>query len=336
LLYEIPALKHIDPQTTAEAVFWLQEYGPRARISAGGTDLLGLLKDRIEAAEVLINVKDIAEMKRLAFQEKKGFRIGAAVTLNQLESSDIIRTKFPILAAAARQVGTTQIRNMGTIGGNILQRPQCVYFRNPDFPCRKKGQTRCYAAAGEHRDHCAVLEYGKCVIAHPSDMAPALIALNASAVIAGKDGMREVPLEDFFLGGNYARETVLGFDELLLGFTVPDGVRGSQIFLKSRIRHSFDFALVSVAVAAQVKDGICHDLRIVLGGVAPFPYLDRYVSEMIRGKKIDRDIALQAGQESLKKARPLPGNGYKVEAAKNLVARAVLSISEDTLTPDKT
>ncbi len=329
MLYEIPALKHIDAQNAEEAIFWLNEYGPKSKVLAGGTDLLGLMKDRLEDAEVLINVKPISGMTGIDYDEKQGLKIGAAVTLNRLESSDIIRTKFPALAAAAGQVGTTQIRNMGTVGGNILQRPQCMYFRNPDFLCRKKGNPRCYAAGGEHRDHYAILEYGKCVMAHPSDMAPALIALKARAVIAGRNGEREVPLEDFFLGADHERETVLKTGELLLGFTMPDeGL--SQVFLKSRIRHSFDFALVSAAVAVKMEEGICRDVRIVLGGVAPFPYLDGGASEIIRGKKIGPELASQAAEACLKKARPLPRNGYKVDAARNLIERALQSMTSDS------
>jgi len=330
LLYEIRSLKHIDAESTEEAIFWLKEYGCRARMIAGGTDLLGLIKDRVEAPEVLINIKLIPEMKRMVGDEERGLRIGAAIPLSEIERSDLVRTKYPILAAAARQVGTTQIRNMGTIGGNILQRPQCMYFRNPDFACHKKGKSRCYAIAGEHRDYYSILEYGKCVMAHPSDMAPALIALTAKAIIAGSNGEREIALEDLFLGPNDVRETSLRTDEILLGFRVPDpGSRNLQTFLKQRIRRSFDFALVNVAVAARIEEQICREIRIVMGGVAPFPYLKANVSELIEGKRLTGDIALKAAEALVAPARPLPMNRYKVDVAKNMVVRALASLSKE-------
>ncbi len=329
MLYEIPILKHIDARSVGEAIFWLHDYGPKARVMAGGTDLLSLIKDRIEVPELLVNIKPIPQANRMDYDEKQGLRIGAAVSLKQLESCEVTQKKYPLLAATARQVGTTQIRSMGTIGGNILQRPQCMYFRSPDFFCRKKGKTRCYAVTGEHRDYYAIFDHGKCIMAHPSDMAPALIALRAKAIVVGGEGEREVPLEDLFVGPNHLQETVLKPDELLLGFRVPnpDGL-AFQSFLKHRIRRSSDFALASVAVAANLSDGICLDIRVVLGGVAPFPYQNSDLSEMLHGKRLTQETALEAAEISVKGARPLPMNGYKVEVTKSLVEKALMSISK--------
>ena len=327
MLYEIPSLKHIDVPNVKEAIFWLHKYGKKAKVMAGGTDLLGLIKDRVEVPEVLVNIKPIPQMKRIAYGEKRGLKIGAAVTLNGLEMSEVIQKKFTILAEAARQVGTTPIRNMGTIGGNLCQRPQCMYFRHPDFLCHKKGGARCYAVTGEHRDYYSILGYGKCVMAHPSDMAPALVALKAKAIIAGEDGERRTPLEDLFSGPDHPRETILQPDELLLGVQVPNPKgENFQLFLKHRIRRASDFALASVAVAAQISGEICREIRIVLGGVAPYPYLSTEAQEVIKEGKLTEQLILEAAEAAVEGARPLSMNRYKLDLTKALVKRALMSV----------
>jgi xanthine dehydrogenase YagS FAD-binding subunit len=332
VLYELPSLEHISVKSLDEAVSCLRKYGEKARIMAGGTDLLGLMKDRIEGPAmripgVLVNVKTISEMNEITDDEEGGLRIGASVTLNRLEASGVIKQKFPVLSEAARQVGTTQLRNMGTIGGNICQRPQCMYFRHPHFPCYKKGGTRCYAVTGEHRDYHGILRSGKCVMAHPSDMAPALVALKAKGMIVGSDGTREIPLEDFFVGPDSSVETVLKPDELLTEVQVPiQRGKTHQLFLKHRIRHSSDFALSSVATVAQILDGVCQDIRIVLGGVAPFPYLASKAEEVVRGKRLTEKLISRAAKIALEGARPLRMNHYKIDLTKALVGRALTSI----------
>ena len=332
MLYELPRFEHIDVKNVKEAVFWLHTCGEKARVIAGGTDLLSFMKDRIEGPElripeVLVNIKPISKMKRITYDEKKGLRIGAAVTLNRLEASGAIKKKFNILLQAARQVGTTQIRNMGTLGGNICQRPQCMYFRHPHFLCYKKGGSKCYAINGEHRDYYSILDYGKCIMAHPSDMAPALAALKAQAIIASNDGEKQIPLEDLFLGSNHFRETVLKSDEFLVEVWVPNQKGPTyQSFLKRRIRGSTDFALSSVAAVARVQDEVCQDIRIVLGGVAPYPYLASEAEEIIRGRRLGKKLISRAAEASVEGSRPLPMNRYKTDLTKALVGRVLTSI----------
>jgi xanthine dehydrogenase YagS FAD-binding subunit len=332
VLYELPAFEHADAKSVQEAVFWLEKWGNEARVIAGGTDLLGLMKDRLEgpqlrAPQVLINVKRIAEMKRIDHDDQLGLRIGAAVTLNQLGASDVVQKYSSILSQAARQIGTTQIRNMGTVGGNLCQRPRCMYFRHPDFLCYKKGGRTCYAVSGEHRYDHSVINYGKCVAAHPSDMAPALIALNASAVIATSKAERQVPLKDFFPSSNDYTETVLKPGELLVAVRVPnESSKTRQLFLKHRVRHASDFALASVAVAAEISEGIVRDIKIVMGGIAPFPYVAPGTAEMINTKGLDAKLISRVAKASMDGARPLPRNGYKIDLAKALVKRALESI----------
>lgn len=332
LLYELPNFEHRDVENVKEAVSWLHKYGEKARVIAGGTDLLGVMKDRVKGPQlripdVLINIKPIPEINKITYDEGAGLKVGAAVTLNRVETSDIIKQRFSVLSQAAGQVGTTQIRNMGTIGGNICQRPRCMYFRHPHFLCLKKGGPKCYATTGEHRYYYSILKNGKCVMAHPSDIAPALVALKANVVIAGYNGEKEMPLHDFFSPANNFTETVLKPDEFLTEFQVPNQKgKTYQLFLKHRIRHSSDFSLVSVAAVAQISDEICQDIKIVLGGIAPFPSVASKAEEMVKERRLNERLISEAAEASVERARPLPMNQYKVHLAKALVRRVLTLI----------
>jgi xanthine dehydrogenase YagS FAD-binding subunit len=335
MLYELPSFEYVDARDVKEVASLLYQYEGRAKVIAGATDLLGLMKDKIEGPElkipeVLVNVKRIPEMTRVTYDDGAGVRIGAGVTLSRLAASDVIGREFRILSQAALQVGTPQIRNMGTLGGNLCQRPRCLYFRHPHFICFKKGGSKCYAASGEHRFYHSILKHGKCVMAHPSDLAPALIALEAQAILMSPQGKRKVPLQEFFSGPNHQTETILKTDEYLTEIEVPIQTgRARQVFLKERIRHSADFALSSVAAVARISGEICNDIRIVLGGVAPLPYIASVAEEVIRGKKLDEGLISQAAEVSVKGAKPLSMNGYKVGLTKTLVKRALASILRD-------
>lgn len=332
MLFELPSFEYVDAQGAEEVVFWLQKYGQKARVIAGATDLLGFMKDRVEGPEckipeVLVNIKKIPEMTRIACDEGTGLKIGAGVTLSRVATSDVIRQEFKILSQAALQVGTTQLRNRGTLGGNLCQRPRCLYFRHPHFLCFKKGGSRCYAATGEHRFYHSILKQGRCVMAHPSDLAPALIALKAEVMIMSPNGSKTVPLQKLFLGPNHTVETILKTDEVLTEIRAPLQSEGTrQVFLKERIRHAADFALSSVAAVARISDGTCEEARIVLGGVAPFPYVASTAEKLIKGKKLDEGLISQAAEASVEGAKPLAMNRYKVDLTKTLVKRALASI----------
>lgn len=331
MLLELPRFEHIDAKTLAQAVSLLHQYGEKVGIIAGGTDLLGLLKDKVEGPELkipemLINIKPIPELGQMT-ENETGLTVGAAVTLSRLENSAAIRWDYPILAEAAHQVGTTQLRNMGTLGGNLCQRPRCMYFRHPHFLCYKKGGNRCFAVAGEHRDYHAIMRLGKCVMAHPSDIAPALIALKADVVIAGYSGEKTLPLGAFFLEPDSHREAALASGQFLKEVRIPRPGKGSrQLFLKQRVRHTVDFALSSVAVVAELTDGVCTDIRLVLGGVAPLPMIANGAEELIRGKKLDAALIEEAAEAAIAGAKPLPMNRYKVDLTRSLVRRALLGI----------
>ena len=202
-----------------------------------------------------------------------------------------------------------------------------MYFRHPHFLCFKKGGVKCYAVTGEHRYYHSILENGKCVMAHPSDLAPVLVALKAKAIIAGSDGEKEVPLQDFFLGPDHFTETILKADEFITEILVPNqNGRTYQLFLKQRIRHSADFALSSVATLAQISDGICKDIRIVLGGIAPVPYMASTANEIVKGRRLNERLISQAAEASVEGAHPLTMNRYKIDLTKALVRRVLTSI----------
>jgi xanthine dehydrogenase YagS FAD-binding subunit len=334
MLFELPTFEHVNAKHVEEAASCLQRYGGKARVIAGATDLLSLMKDRIEGPglkmpEVLVNIKEIPGMTGITYDKQRGLRIGAAVTLNGLATFDLVRQRFNLLVQAALQVGTTQLRNMGTIGGNVCQRSRCLYFRHTHFVCFKKGGTKCFAAAGEHRYYHAIMKAGKCFMAHPSDMAPVLIALKARAVIASTEGERTVPFEEFFVGPNSLEETILKPHEFLVAIEVPDQPETArQVFLKERIRHAADFALSSVAVAARMSDGVCEEIRVVLGGIAPFPFVAGALTELISGRVLDERLISEAAEVSVKEARPLSMNGYKVDLTRVLVRRALTLIQK--------
>jgi xanthine dehydrogenase YagS FAD-binding subunit len=339
MLFELPPFEHVDATSTAEAVRLLAGHvtanGSRAAIIAGATDMLGLLKDSVRGPalpipEVLVNIKPIEELK-LINADEGCFTIGAAVTLARLSEDALIRARLPALAEAASAVGTTQLRNMGTVGGNLCQRPRCMYFRHPDFPCFRKGGRKCFAVSGEHRDYHAIIGAGKCVMAHPSDTAPVLVALGAEVVIAGRAGVRRIPLQKLFAGPNASCETTLGADELLVRIQVPFPGQGNrQIFLKHRVRHAADFALASVAVSAESVDGLLHDVRLVIGGVAPVPLVATGAQDFVRGKRPGQKLFAEAADSALEGARPLAHNGFKLDLVRTLIRRALAAVTGES------
>ena len=338
LLFELPCFELADAESLEQAVRTLERYGVKARVLSGGMDLLSIMKERIEGPtlripEILVNIKNIPELKGIVHDAKSGLRVGAAVTLSSLERSEIIQEKFPVLSQAAGQIGTTQIRNRGTIGGNICQRPRCMYFRHPHFICLKKGGRACLARAGEHRYEHSIIQRGKCAMAHPSDLAPALMALDARVKIAGLKGLTEIRLAEFFTSENPAAgETVLRPEEFVAGFQIPfPRASTRQRFMKRRIRRASDFALANVAVAAEINDGICEDVRIVLGGIAPSPYMASGSMDVLKGKPFIGKLISEAAEASVAEATPLKNNIYKVDLTKALVRRALESIAVDIL-----
>lgn len=310
--------------TVKEALAQLKAAGGAAKLMAGGTDLLGEMKDGIARPDRLIHLR-IPQLNYI-LADSKGLRIGALTPLNAIVAHPHIKERYAALAQAAGEVGSPQLRHMGTLGGNLCQRPRCWYYRG-EFPCLKKGGETCYAVAGQNKYH-AILGGGPCFIVHPSDTAPALMALEASVRIIGPRGERVVPLTDFFIAPtkDSSREHILRPEEILTEILIPPLPEESRsLYLKARERRCWDFALASVALVQVMKGGEHQGTRIVLGGVAPFPYRVLKTEGALKGKRIDEALAAQAGRLAVFGARPLSQNAYKVELTQTLVRRAILA-----------
>jgi xanthine dehydrogenase YagS FAD-binding subunit len=300
----------------------------RVMLLAGGTDLLGEMKDNLAAPERLVSLTHVKELQGIR-PVAAGLRIGAATLLADIAESAVVQEKAPLLAMAAGKVGTPQIRNMGTLGGNLCQRPRCWYYRN-NYPCYKHGGNTCFSALGEN-DYHAILDAGPSFIVHPSDTASALVALGASGRIVGAGGReRVVSMDKFFVlpRDNVRRENVLLPDEILAEIMVPTAVAGSKaIFVKEMVREIWDFPLCSVAAMVTLQNGVVQDARIVLGGVAPIPYRALKAEAAIKGQALNEASAAAAGIAATDGARPLAKNGYKVPLTQAVVKRALLSLA---------
>lgn len=323
------SFENIDVKSVKEAVGLLQKFHSEkksAQIVSGGTELLQLMKDRVATPQYLINLKTIPGLNYIK-EERSGFRIGALTTLTEIEENKSVQEKLLFLSQAAGEAASPQLRNAGTIGGNICQRPFCWYFRTANFTCLRKGGEICYAVAGDNRYH-AILGGGPSYIVHPSDLAPALIALNAQIKIAGPAGEKVMPLEKFFVlpQVDYRHENILKPGEIVTEIQVPYPKSGSKGFYhKVRERLAWDHAIVSVSTVVQTQTGAVREARVVLGGVAPTPWRVPKAEQFLRGKRVDEGIAQQAGEIALEGARPMKDNIYKVGLAKSLIQRALLA-----------
>lgn len=320
--------KHIDAESVNEALDVLARHKGKAVLNAGGTDLMGILKSEIllEYPDVVINLKTIPNIDTILMMENV-CRIGAATRLSDIAGSALILEKFPALAAAAKSVGSPELRNMATIGGNLCQDTRCWYYRYPDkmggrIPCFRKGKGPCHAIKGENRYH-AILGAKKCYAVCPSDTAIALCALDAQVKIVRPGLERLISILDFFtpLG------TVLKPDEMVTEIRIPvPKPNTTQVFLKNRPREAVDFAVASVAVMMEKTGDLCDDARIILGAVAPVPYRSYLAEAAIKNQKLDESMAIKAADAALEGAKPLSQNSYKIEIAKTLVKRALLSL----------
>ena len=320
------AFEYVKPTTVDEAVRELGRSWAEAKILAGGIDLLGELKEGIIAPQRIVNLKGVSGLRYIRFSEKEGLRLGALATLEEIETHQIIRQRYTALAEAAHSVGTPQIRNVGTIGGNLCQRPRCWYYRDEHTKCLKKGGPMCFAYNGENKYH-AILGGGPCYIVHPSDCAPALIAFRASVTIVSPRGQRSVPVEEFFVlpSRRLDHETILEPDEIVTEIQVPTPPPNTRsTYLKFKERDSHDFAIVGAAVVMRLKGKVCEDVRIVLSGVAPIPWRSPEAEAVLKGKAITPELAEQAGKIAVAKAQPLAQNAYKVPLTQTIVKQAVL------------
>jgi xanthine dehydrogenase YagS FAD-binding subunit len=299
-------------------------------VHAGGTDLLGCLRDGVSTAQSLVSIGRVKALSGISAVPPPtgGLRIGAMTTASQIASDKAIRQSYLALAQAAASVASPQLRNQGTIGGNLCQRPRCWYFRG-DFHCARKGGDHCFAVGGENQNH-AIFGGGACVIIHPSDTAPALIALGARVRISGPGQSRVVPLSSFFVGPatSVTRETILEKNEIVTEILLPaaePGLRSS--YRKVRGRGAWDFALAGVAVALLMKGGAVSRARVVFSGVAPVPWRSEAVEQAITGKALTADVVAAASEAGVKGATPLEKNGYKVPMLKGVITESLLALA---------
>ena len=324
------AFEWTNPATVNEAVKMLTapsatDIDDAPRPIAGGQDLLTTMKDYTSRPTRLVNLKTIPGMDRITMNAR-GLTIGALVTLTEVEEHAGIRKSYPGLAEAAHSIATPQIRNLGTVGGNLCQRPRCWYFRLEEVNCLKKGGSECYAATGENKYN-AIFGGGPSYIVHPSDLAPMLLALGATVSVTGAAGKRVIPLDKFFTmpsEGNIRRENILKNDDIITEVFVPaSSLAAKSTYLKFKERESLDFALSSVAVAVRLTGRTVRDARIVLGGVAPIPWRVPAAEKFLLGKKLDSDVLSEAGKIALVEAKPLAKNAYKIPLTQTLVRRAL-------------
>ncbi len=295
-----------------------------AKPIAGGTDLLAEMKEGVAAPAMLVNLASLESLSGIT-HTGDGMSVGAMTTLAELGNDGTIAREYPALAQAIAAVATPQIRNVGTVGGNLCQRPRCWYYRSRLFDCRKKGGETCFAVDGSSKYH-AILGGVDCYIVHPSDLAPVLVALGATATIAGQTGTRTLPMEEFFVGPvqNIEAETALTAGEILTSVFVPKSTLGQRsIYLKARERQTQEFALASVAASLDVSAGIVERASLVLGGVAPTPWRASHSEEALRGLTVAEVDADAVGRLAVRGAKPLRDNHYKVRLAASLVSRAV-------------
>jgi xanthine dehydrogenase YagS FAD-binding subunit len=322
----IPGFELYRPTTVADAVALLDEHKKEVWKLAGGNDSLSWFKDRIKRPKVVVELSGIAEMKGVK-ETADGIEIGALTTLSDIEKDPIIAKSYKLLAEAAGKVASPQIRNTGTIGGNVSQDARCWYYRS-GLPCYRAGGNTCFSDTpeGQNREH-AIFDANRCVAVSQSDMAPTMIALDAKMVIHNAKGERVVNAEEFFVGPkiDITRLTQLQPEDLLVAIRIPKEWAGARFYFeKVTDRFTWDFALVNVAAAVKTDaSGTVANSRIALGGVAATPRRCGVAESTIKGQKVDQKLAELAGKSETRGAHPLNYNAYKIPLLANLVMRAV-------------
>ena len=324
----LPKFEHVDVQTVEEAISLLRTYGERATVIAGGTDLLRELKGRVYPIQpqIVINIKTISKPKlNYIVEDSTGLRIGALTTLHNIETCELLKEKYSILAKAAHMAGVLQHRNMATVGGDLCQHVRCWYYRASGnaFFCYRKGGNKCYALHGDNRFH-AILGGEDCLAVCPSETAPALVALDAKVKISGISGDRIASLGEFFR----PLENILRPDEILTEIQVPTPEPDSRsTFIKVGLGNEFGSALASVAVVVTMGNKVFRSIKIVLGGVSSIPWRAIRAEEMLAGERINKDRVVEgAARAAIKAATPFPMNEYKLDVVQTLLKRAIMGI----------
>lgn len=331
----MPAFELFQPTSTAEARNLLENYGEEAWVLAGGLDSFDWLKDRIKKPRSVVDLSGIEELKGVR-PTADGIEIGAMTTLTEVASNPIIRQKYGVLAEAAELVASPQIRNQGTIGGNVSQDARCWYYR-AGWPCYRAGGNICYAdtPGGRNREH-AILHAQRCVAVNPSDTAPALIVLDAKFVMQSRNGEHVVDAEDYFVGPDIdiTRLHILKPGELLTAIRIPSAWAGAKFYFeKIRDRNSWDFPLLNVASAIVVSGGRIERIRLAVNAAAARPLRLKSVEEAVHDMPPNEATGEMAGKLAVMGAVPLQFNAYKIPLMRNLVKRAIGGVEEATWTP---
>jgi len=322
----MPNFELYQPDDLANALSLTKKFGGQGWRLAGGQDSYDWFKDRAKRPRAVIDLNGVGELKGIRETDDGGMEIGALTTLTEIENHPRIREKYGLLAAAAGKVASPQIRNVGTIGGNVNQDTRCWYYRD-GLDCYRAGGNTCYADTpqGMNREHC-LFGADRCVAVTPSDTAPALVALDTEMVIARDGGERTVKAENYFIGPgiDITRMTILEPEEILKSIRLPAAWAGARsYFEKVADRNSWDFALVNVASAMKLSGDVIEDIRIVCGGVECIPRRLTVVEDIVRGSSKNEETADLAGRSSSRGASPLNYNHFKIPLMENLVRRAI-------------
>ena len=323
----IPRLEWTNARSIDDAVSQLNE---KALVKAGGIDLMDRMKEGLDRPSRLVNIRTIAGLDYIK-EESGWLHMGPMVTLATLAEHPAIRRRYTVLADAALQAATPQIRNAATVGGNLLQRPRCWYFRSDQFHCLRKGGDRCFAQDGENEYH-AIFDNEICAIVHPSATASALTALDAKVEVKGKNGTREIALGDLFIRPekDVTREHVLGPGELLTEIRVPMLTEATRsAYTKVGQKESFDWPLAEVAVVLERRGGMVSKASIVLGAAAPVPWRATAAEKTLTGRLLNDQSAREAATAAVQGARPLSQNAYKVPIFEAVVRRTILAAGQE-------
>lgn len=312
------------PKTVEEALSLLEDYKGEAKIIAGGIDLIGLLKNKIISPKVLISLKNIENLRYIR-EDEDGINIGSLSLIDDISSSPLIKEKIPMLSELCRLIGSPQIRNMATIGGNLCQEVRCWYYRRPkvtgiSFNCKRKGGSICYALDGENQYHAIFGEYG-CVAVCPSDIATCLMALDGDIQTISPRGERIIPIGKFYKAfGN-----ILEPDEVIINIHISKKVLDAKHnYIKFRERNAIDFSVVSVYTVIHYSDNVIKDAKIALGGVSQIPHRITHTEKLLLGKIITEKLLNEVAEASVRDAVPLKKNRYKVSLVKALVKRSLI------------
>jgi len=323
----LPNFSYVRPKTLKDALKQLSSEG--SGVLAGGTDLLGCLHDRVSAVKKMVSISDLADLRGIKKIADNGLTIGALTTITEVAENKLIQEAYPGLAQAAAEVASPQLRNQGTIGGNLCQKPRCWYYRG-EFHCLRKGGNLCYAVSGENQFHC-IFGGGPCYIVHPSDTAPALAAFGASVKTMGPKGGRSIPVDAFHVlpAVDVLRDTVLLPGELVTGIVLPRQTKGTRSsYRKVRARNSWDFAVAGAAIALNMEGDVVSKARIFLSGAAPVPWRSKAAEEAVIGKQLTPEVIAQAADAAVKGAELLEHNGYKVAIFRGIIQEELSALAK--------